>query len=108
MSEIESLIENYSFAELQKAKTLIETKINSLRNSEIKKARDELRAKAAQLGIEPEALLGTSTNSTGTSSVAVKYRDPENTAHTWTGRGKQPNWLKAKLQNGSNLDEFLL
>lgn len=108
MQSIESVIENYSFEELQNAKTVIESKMNSLRNVEIKKAREELRAKAAQLGIEPEALLGTGNNGTGTSSIAVKYRDPENNANTWTGRGKQPNWLKAKLQSGSNLDDYLI
>lgn len=105
MQSIESVIENYSFEELQNAKTVIESKMNSLRNVEIKKAREELRAKAAQLGIEPEALLGTGSSS---SSIAAKYRDPDNNANTWTGRGKQPNWLKAKLQNGSTLDEFLI
>ena len=104
MQSIESVIENYSFEELQNAKTVIESKMNSLRNVEIKKAREELRAKAAQLGIEPEALLGTGSSS----SIAAKYRDPDNNANTWTGRGKQPNWLKAKLQSGSTLDEFLI
>jgi DNA-binding protein H-NS len=40
--------------------------------------------------------------------VAPKYRDPE-TGDTWTGRGKQPRWLQAKLAHGAHLiDEFKL
>ena len=27
--------------------------------------------------------------------VAPKYRDPANAAHTWTGRGRMPQWVQA-------------
>jgi DNA-binding protein H-NS len=40
--------------------------------------------------------------------VAPKYRNPDNPAETWTGRGKQPRWLAAYTGNGRNLDEFLI
>jgi DNA-binding protein H-NS len=42
------------------------------------------------------------------SKVAPKYRNPDNPAETWTGRGKQPRWLAAHTGNGRNLDEFLI
>ena len=35
---------------------------------------------------------------------APKYRNPENTAQTWTGRGRQPAWFKAALANGQTPD----
>lgn len=37
--------------------------------------------------------------------VAVKYRD-EATGNTWSGRGLQPNWLKAALSEGRKLEDF--
>lgn len=37
--------------------------------------------------------------------VAAKYRDPA-TGQTWSGRGLQPNWLKAALAGGRGLDDF--
>lgn len=37
--------------------------------------------------------------------VAPKYRDPA-TGQTWSGRGLQPNWLKAALAGGRTLDDF--
>lgn len=37
--------------------------------------------------------------------VAPKYRHPS-TGETWSGRGLQPNWLKAALAAGSTLDAF--
>jgi DNA-binding protein H-NS len=39
------------------------------------------------------------------SKVAVKYRDPA-TGQTWSGRGLQPNWLKAALAQGRSLSDF--
>jgi DNA-binding protein H-NS len=41
---------------------------------------------------------------TGT-KAAVKFRDAA-TGQTWSGRGLQPNWLKAALAGGRTLDEF--
>ena len=37
--------------------------------------------------------------------VAPKYRHPE-TGQTWSGRGLQPNWLKAALASGRSLSDF--
>lgn len=43
-----------------------------------------------------------------TGKVAPKYRNPENPAETWTGRGKQPRWLAAHTGAGRKLDEFAI
>lgn len=40
--------------------------------------------------------------------VAPKYRNPENKSETWTGRGRQPRWLVAKLAKGSKLADFTI
>jgi DNA-binding protein H-NS len=39
-------------------------------------------------------------------AVAPKYRNPENPAETWAGRGLKPRWLAAALKSGKKLDEF--
>lgn len=40
--------------------------------------------------------------------VLPKYRNPKNPSETWSGRGKQPRWLKAQLRAGKKLDELLI
>lgn len=40
-----------------------------------------------------------------TRKVAAKYRDAA-TGNSWSGRGLQPNWLKAALASGRTLEEF--
>ena len=43
----------------------------------------------------------------GKSSVA-KYANPANRSETWTGRGRKPNWLVAKLKKGAKLESFAI
>ena len=43
-----------------------------------------------------------------TKLVDVKYRDNENPKLTWTGRGKKPVWLQKKLDEGHNINDFLI
>ena len=38
-------------------------------------------------------------------AVAPKYRDSE-TGQTWTGRGKAPTWLAAKMAAGASKESF--
>lgn len=40
-----------------------------------------------------------------TGKVAAKYRHPE-TGETWSGRGLQPKWLKAAIDDGAALADF--
>jgi DNA-binding protein H-NS len=39
-------------------------------------------------------------------AVAPKYRNPENPAETWAGRGLKPRWLAAALKTGKKLEDF--
>ena len=38
--------------------------------------------------------------------VPPKYRNPDEPAETWAGRGKQPRWLVAQLSSGKRIDDF--
>jgi DNA-binding protein H-NS len=40
--------------------------------------------------------------------VEPKYRHPENTQLTWSGRGKHPNWIKEALESGLTLADMLI
>jgi DNA-binding protein H-NS len=39
-------------------------------------------------------------------AVAPKYRNPDNPAETWAGRGLKPRWLAAALKTGKKLEDF--
>lgn len=40
--------------------------------------------------------------------VQPKYRHPDNSELTWTGRGKQPRWVVEALSQGLTLDQMLI
>jgi DNA-binding protein H-NS len=37
-------------------------------------------------------------------ALPVKFRDEE--GHTWSGRGKRPNWFKAALESGKSPEDL--
>ena len=41
-------------------------------------------------------------------TVAAKYANPDDPSETWTGRGRKPRWLNAKIQEGAKLEKFLI
>jgi DNA-binding protein H-NS len=41
-------------------------------------------------------------------AVAPKYRNPDNHAETWAGRGLKPRWMAAALKSGRKQDDFLI
>jgi DNA-binding protein H-NS len=38
--------------------------------------------------------------------VKAKFRNPDQPSETWSGRGKRPRWLDAKLRSGEQIDDF--
>ena len=40
--------------------------------------------------------------------VFPKYQNPKNSAETWSGRGRQPHWVRAQIQAGKTLEHFLI
>lgn len=42
------------------------------------------------------------------SSVAAKYRNPNDASQTWSGRGRQPLWLAALIAEGKRLEDLAI
>lgn len=42
------------------------------------------------------------------SKVMVKYASPDDANATWTGRGRQPLWVKGHLHAGGSLEDLLI
>lgn len=92
---------------------LIGSAQKTLRDRQIGKRKEvvaEIRQLAASIGCTVELTDISTGNAAGSvrrgSKVPVKYRDPENPMHQWTGRGVQPNWLRELIGQGRSLDEF--
>jgi len=42
------------------------------------------------------------------SKSAAKYANPEDRSQTYTGRGRRPKWLEARLKKGAKMDDFAI
>ena len=40
--------------------------------------------------------------------VAPKYKNPANESETWTGRGRQPIWVRDFIMSGGSLDQVTI
>ncbi|MGE0768716.1 MAG: H-NS family nucleoid-associated regulatory protein [Hyphomicrobiaceae bacterium] len=101
-------LDKMSFAELADLRDRVDVAMAAAKAAEKENLRNEMEALAARAGMSlSEVLNGKSGASKlkGT-KVAVKYRNPKNSAETWTGRGRKPNWLVAALKKGQKLPSF--
>lgn len=77
-----------------------------------------LKAAAAEAGYTLEELFGNEATETAaparksprrkSGKVAAKYRDSEYKRLTWSGRGRMPRWLTARIQQGHKATDFLI
>jgi len=67
--------------------------------------KDKIAALADKAGFSVGELFGG--RGRGRPSV-VKYVNPNNRSETWTGRGRKPNWLVAKVSKGAKLEDFAI
>ena len=80
--------------------------IESFEARKRKEALAAVQAKAAEMGFSLSEL--TSGLKTKSNKSAPKYCHPENPAKTWTGKGRQRNWVKEALANGKTLEDMLI
>jgi DNA-binding protein H-NS len=95
-----------SLTELQE----LELKVKKAKLNVQQRSRTELRQKlesmAAQAGFKLSDLFG-GRGGKGR-KVAAKYANPDNPSETWSGRGRKPRWLAARLKAGDRIDRFLI
>ena len=67
----------------------------------------QIRSLASSIGVEVQITeQGSGVNSRKGSKVAIKYRDPSNPNHAWSGRGVKPRWLQEYIDQGRAIDDF--
>lgn len=88
--ELESVI-------AQAQQTLIKKK-----NNKRKEVIAEIKALAASINLAIEIKDDAKKHPAKHSKVAAKYRNPEDSSQTWSGRGLTPKWMQALIAGGYN------
>lgn len=80
-----------------------------LHKEQINAVREELAALALAKGYTIEELFGKGRRAASKrGKVPPKYRNPDDSTQTWSGRGKRPRWFQAALDAGRSPDSMLI
>ncbi|MDD2658237.1 MAG: H-NS histone family protein [Methylococcales bacterium] len=95
-----------SESELQ---TVIDSAEKALKNIQTNKRKDviaRIKELAASIDVVVEIHENDKRSARKGVKVPVKYRHPEESEKTWTGRGVMPTWLQALIKAGHDRSEF--
>jgi DNA-binding protein H-NS len=98
-------LSNLSSAELRKLQEDIKHQLKSRAGADKQKAKEQIFSIAQGLGVPlKDLLIGfPGTRGKGT-KVEARYRNPANAGEQWTGRGRQPKWVKDWVDGGQSID----
>jgi DNA-binding protein H-NS len=87
--------------------TKLREQVNAVLGAKIAEERRTLEERLGELGRLTGGGRGRKRNGASARGVvAPKYRNPDNPAETWAGRGLRPRWLAAALKAGKKLEDF--
>ena len=99
-------LSNYSLSQLRTLEAEVVAELKKRHFLGISQAREQILHIARGAGISVDELLsGRVPKESKSSSVPVKYRHPEEQSYQWSGRGRQPAWVKEWIASGKSLDE---
>ncbi len=100
-------LDTLSLKDLKGLQAQVSEKIATYEDRRKKDAIEALEEKARSLGFSLGELLGTSAPRKRKPGKP-KYANPDNSADTWTGRGRKPHWVEAALRAGKSIDDLLI
>ncbi len=106
MLEQEELNE-LSLKDLKDLRKRVDDAITYVEVSYRKKAMESLQETAKEYGFSLEELVDRDPSKKSTKTIIpAKYRDPNNPAATWTGRGRRPKWVESHLEDGGEMKDL--
>jgi DNA-binding protein H-NS len=99
-------LKSMSIAKLQDLKSQVEAAIAEKTNTRRQELETELAKLTSYAGAGRRGRPAGRGGPRG--SVAPKYRNPDNPAETWAGRGLRPRWLTAALKGSKKSEDFAI
>jgi DNA-binding protein H-NS len=101
-------LNSMSLEDLKKLQKNVNKAVDGYQDKQRKEALAAADAAAREMGFTLAELTGVPGAKKTKAVSPPKYRHPENPEQTWTGRGRQPDWMKDALENGQSKDNFLI
>lgn len=101
-------LEKMTLEELQAHQREIDAAIRGFEKRRRADAIAELREVARKHGFPLEELVGGKPVKVAPAKGVAKYANPADRSQTWTGRGRQPAWVKDTLAQGKPLSSLAI
>lgn len=110
VKDVMAAIETLDRLELQEIGHAVEQAIIAKERADIDDLRAKFEAMCANRGVATASVLSSMPRVVGKKggTIPAKYRNPDNPSETWTGRGRQPDWLKVFIENGGTREQCAL
>lgn len=99
-------LSSLTIVQLRELQQQIPAEMKRRESNEKVKVLKELKAFAESRGYSLEQLLAKENKAPTRGKVKVKYTHPNDSALTWTGRGRKPKWVEQWLAAGKTLESL--
>ena len=101
-------LEKMSDKELKELRVRVEKAITTLDARRLAAARKAAEEAVMKHGFALADLFGGKVGKAPKSKSPAKYRNPANASQTWSGKGRQPGWIKEGLAMGKKVGDFAI
>jgi DNA-binding protein H-NS len=99
-------LSTYSIAKLRALEVQVIDELKSRHFLSVSKAREQILHIAQSAGISVKDLMsGKSAPRAKSAPAGAKFRNPDDASQEWSGRGRQPNWIKAWMASGKSIED---
>jgi DNA-binding protein H-NS len=104
-------LSQFDLAALRQLQEQIKVTLKDRELAEMARARAEILQIAQNVGVPLADLIDLggkkkSSDKGPKNAVAVRYRHPDDSSKTWTGRGRQPKWIAEWVEGGNTIDKL--
>lgn len=99
-------LSKYSITQLRALEVRVTEELKSQHFLSVSKAREQILHIARNAGMSEKQLLAIKTPKIPKQGTGkVKYRNPNDPTQQWSGRGRQPAWVKAWIESGKSVGD---
>ena len=98
-------LSNLNLTELRDLEEQVRREIKKRGAEDLIRAREEIMLIAQKIGVPLKDILGAQGKPKSAKGNMI-YVHPDNSALGWSGRGRQPGWIKQWLESGKSLEDL--
>lgn len=105
---VDIMLADMDLKELKKLRSEVEKAIDTFEQRKLDEARSFLEEEARKLGVTLEDVAGAPRTKKARKKTlsTARFRNPDDSSQTWTGKGRKPKWFTDALDNGSSVEDM--